>query len=938
MRFFLFVIVVSVWSLPALQSCGGGRPFVEYRDRALQPGTNFDSIQTARKIDDRSPNTHRTGFHWHLYAVNAPMAWRISRGAPDVVLAAVDIWTDTLDAHPDLHPANVPGGSGNLIISNGSDGSVESEPLRGGHGLTVIGMAVAEGEPDTGDEPTDNGPMIGISPESRGLALRSEHDVLRVDTDLTPNGRRSLPAVCNVSLVDFSRENYRDIVEAGVVVVSAAGNSRKLPQFAEARDTMANGERVRIHYPRILYPAGFAFADSAAPENPMLDAKVIAVGGVRDGDVTCSDSSICGGEFYGCRYNAGWSWRGPLQFVDNWNFSVGTDKFNRDPDPDVRILARERAFIDIVAPSNPLMSLSGDSTTYGFSSGTSQGSPLVAGIAAMMLGIDRTLGLSGTFDSAGVFAGGAALQRRAYDILTFTAEKISDTCNMFYRFSPTYGYFARDYRNRKVFMALDNMDGSPIQYKYQTQMNDPLRRSWAQRVGFGMVDAYRATAHAIPLKAPPEFQENCALDFSGATQNRDGRKLMHMGAWRPAASATGYAAVLDSGGVSLPGEQHNNQGLTTLPGDVELEVDGDDKLLAIDGIVRAASGRTTTKITSRNGAVIMAAGMIDNVTLEGRLTIGDLIVATKVNNNEPSLAFSGDYSEIFGEVDLQSAAGLSIIDGNTSVHPGARITLHDNSGIFVKQDARLRMCYSSQIKQMPSADARIVVEGGAAIVCDGIVNLHTIVELLPGAELRLSPGAKLSSDSVRIHAGARVVLSENSHWALRRGVHCEGEIINPSDSPVGTSYITGSFPEIDIDIDRVRCEGVTSPATILVDGNQRSAELKLNSVDIDGVFLDCKGDARIELIGTHMDVARSFAAGRRAIIQSEGRADAPATIALRETTFSLSGETDEADLLEAALYIRSGDSYTGTAVRTVGLEHTVLRSGDRSGQNNDNRD
>ncbi len=938
MRFFLLVSALSAWSLLALQACGGGRPFVEYRDRALQPGTDFDSIQTAHRVDDRSPHTHRAGFLWHLYAVNAPMAWRISRGAPDVVVAAVDIWTDTLDAHPDLHATNAPGGGGNLIISNGSDGSVESLPLRGGHGLTVIGMAVAEGATATGDEQTDNGPMIGMSPESRGLALRSEHDVLRVDTDLTPNGRRSLPAVCNVSLVDFSRENYRNIVEAGVVLVSAAGNSRKLPQFAEARDTTANGERVRIHYPRILYPAGFAFADAAAPDNPLLDAKVIAVGGVRDGDVTCSDSSICGGDFHGCRYNDGWSWRGPLQFVDNWNFSVGTDKFNSDPDPDVRIPARERAFIDIVAPSNPLMSLSGDSATYGFSSGTSQGAPLVAGIAAMMLSIDRTLGLPGTFDTAGVFTGGAALQRRAYDILTFTAEKIGDTCNMFYRFSPTYGYFARDYRNRKVFMALDNMDGSPIQYNYQTHINDPLRRSWAQRTGFGMVDAYRATAHAIPLKAPPEFERSGALDFSRATQNRDGRKLMHMGAWRPAAGATGYAAVLDSGGVSLPGEQHNNQGLTTLPGGVELEVDGDDKLLAIDGIVRAASSRTKPKITSRNGAVIMAAGMIDNVALEGRLTIGDLIVATDVNNNETSLALSGDYSEIFGEVELLPAAGLSILDGSTTIHPGARITLHDKSGIVVKQDARLRMCYSSQIKQTSAADARIVVEDGAVIECNGIVNLHTTLELLPGAELRLSSGAKVSCDSVRIHSGARVLLADNSHWALRRGVHCEGEIVNPSESPVGRSAITGSFPEIDIDIDRVRCEGVTGAATIHLDGSTGAAELRLNNVDFDGVFLNCGGAAGIQLSGAHLDVARPFAAGRRAIIQSRNEPGEQATITLRETTFSLSGEADEEDLLDAALYIRNGDSYKGTAVRTVGLKHTVLRPGGHTGTSEGNRD
>ena len=933
MRFFLLVSVLSAWSLLALQACGGGRPFVEYRDRALRPGVDFDSIQTAHKVDDRSPNTHRTGFHWHLYAVNAPMAWRISRGAPDVVVAAVDIWTDTLDAHPDLHPTSSPDGSGNLIISNGSDGSVKSMPLRGGHGLTVIGMAVAEGAPDTGEPPANEGPMIGISPESRGLALRSEHDVLRVDTDLTPNGRRALPAVCNVSLVDFSRENYRAIVEAGVVVVSAAGNSRKLPQFAEARDTVADGERVRIHYPRILYPAGFAFPDSAAPQDPLRDVKILAVGGVRDGDVTCSDSSICGGEFYGCRYNYGWSWRGPLQFVDNWNFSVGTDKFNSDPDPDVRILARERAFIDIVAPSNPLMSLSGDSATYGFSSGTSQGSPLVAGVAALMLSIDRTLGLPGGFDSAGVFSGGAALQRRAYDILTFTAEKIDDTCNMFYRFSPTYGYFARDYRDRKVFMALDNMDGSPIQYKYQTQVNDPLRRSWAQRVGFGMVDAYRATAHAIPLKAPPEFTRSGALDFSGATRNSDGRQLMHMGAWRPAAGGTGHAAVLDAGGVSLPGEIHNNQGLTTLRGDIELEVDGDDKLLAIDGIVRADASRTKPGITSRNGAVIMAAGMLDNVRLEGRLTIGDLIVATNnVENQPPSIAAAGDYSEVFGELVLQQSVNMAILDGSTTIHPGARITARGENDIRVKQDARLHMRYSSQIKQLANAGARIVLEDGATLECEGIVNLHITVELLPGAELRLSPGAKVSCDSVRIHPGARVVLADDSHWALRRGVSCAGEIVNPADVPVNKCSISGSFPEIDIDIDRVRCEGVTAAATIHLDGTESRAAMKLNNLQADALSLEYSGGVDIELRGAHVDMPRAFAGELQAILQADERSGGRASITLRESTFSLSGESDKEDLLRTALYIRSGDSYTGEAVRTVGLEQTVLRAGKQQGR------
>lgn len=69
--YILFIFVIQhVYSQPLL-----------FNDKGLIPGINKSELNSITGwSDDFSPNTHKLGFLWSIYAVKAPLAWEITKG------------------------------------------------------------------------------------------------------------------------------------------------------------------------------------------------------------------------------------------------------------------------------------------------------------------------------------------------------------------------------------------------------------------------------------------------------------------------------------------------------------------------------------------------------------------------------------------------------------------------------------------------------------------------------------------------------------------------------------------------------------------------------------------------------------------------------------------------------------------------------------------
>ncbi len=724
-------------------------------DRGMQPNLPITSLQPAGS--DVTPwgffwqkFYHKRGWQWNLYSINCPMAWEISQGNTGVVVADHDyLGTGELIINPDITMRTHSGGAGtptgNWMLLDASvttnndpqfkgDGLIASTAgLTNSHLSVVLPIVVATSNNDNGTTPPSGG-MVGVAPKTRGVALDWNIDVSTISSLDVDNKRDNV--ITPVDIVNYSytggTSGYESLTNAGIIQVAAAGNGR------------LSGTN-----PGAAFPSALVFSDPSNSSDGTKDVKILSVAALEDGlvrDDKCHSWWTPGGDGMFPHYTDNEC------FIRDWNFSPGTDKFNNNTNPTTRIAAKEQAHVDVVAPSGAILCPSTTDVTDPTEKarilsqkynpnlyGTSMGSPTVAGVAALMTSVQKQLGESGR-----------NVQKKAYDIITFTADKIPDVDNISSGLS------------------------KPSTFDYTEQTNDPLHRWWEQRMGFGKVNAYRAVAQTIPKKGDYEYTSSQTLAFDNSVKNENGYRLMHFGSWKDASNK-----VLDAGGNSLPGESYNNQGTTLLNSasgsptvlTVGTSTGSKPDILAIDGIVSQTDATKHANKITTNGGLILATGMLQDVTLEGHVKVSDLII----DGSDDGLAgitssFTGDVStEIFGAVTLKNKAELNLngLYRVAKVQPGGSIHLAGDKDLVVTNGAFLSLNSGSSV--VCDNPARKIIIGNNSklyIYHDVDVEVDGTVEVQSGGELFMDTNSVLRIKHFVIDKGGKLTVFRSGRIIL----------------------------------------------------------------------------------------------------------------------------------------------------------------------------
>ena len=181
-------------------------------DIGLKPGASWSSI-----FNDQSTSTfwgqglHRLGVAYHIYLLQVPMAWEISRGKNSVVINAMDdARGNPFTNHPDL--------SNNFkVISVLGDGTRTTGTPTDEHSIQVIGCAIAEGE--------NVSALVSSCYNCNGIFTnRGNVDPWRIDVDGVKNQQLKLPDVVTISANGPKYDQIKTTIDNGIVVLAAAGN------------------------------------------------------------------------------------------------------------------------------------------------------------------------------------------------------------------------------------------------------------------------------------------------------------------------------------------------------------------------------------------------------------------------------------------------------------------------------------------------------------------------------------------------------------------------------------------------------------------------------------------------------------------------------------------------------------------------------------------
>lgn len=240
---------IEPWDISVIRPPAGIDP-IDFARRLAARG-DYDLVQfdvevaAVRRPD--APNDPLYPTQWHLARIAAPVAWSITTGDPDVVVAVCDSGID-LD-HPDLAPLLVPGYNAVDHLAQASGGQVDGLT---DHGTEVAGCVAAA---------TGNG--VGIA----GLGWDLRLMPIRVSNQA--NDTANLADIVNGVLW---------AVDHGALVVNVS--------FSGVETTFASdaGAYARTHGATVLWAAGNA-ASSLGTIDP---ANLLVVGATDQNDALAS--------------------------------------------------------------------------------------------------------------------------------------------------------------------------------------------------------------------------------------------------------------------------------------------------------------------------------------------------------------------------------------------------------------------------------------------------------------------------------------------------------------------------------------------------------------------------------------------------------------------------------------------------------------------------
>jgi hypothetical protein len=723
----------------------------------------------------------------------------------------------------------------NLLVINSTTHG-DGDPLRSAsayednHSNTVFPLAVAQMNNDnfeiynsnlTFTDPLQTKPaggMVGTCPSCKGAGFSSKtldgsgklgfarwENIPFLDFDFTldnngnPNNNEKIRRIAistqsqGRAIFPIDRDNtwyskYKFLIHSGIVAVAASGNEQ-------------------IPSDKLFAPSCFVY--TPALNDASKDYKIIAVGATQDG-------YLYNGECNLRPFASTWPgtyWTGNERIADKpplYNFGSGFGSFlmslgvNKFATGETRMNEKEKAHIDVCAPGVGILTLnkfkrsietdenSGDMLQHYTvtESGTSQATPVVSGICGLMLSVNRYMGLDANSTTGFLnniplktedLGDGEELQRRVYNVVTFTADKIFDD-GMRYRQDPQN---TSDYIPTLAPGLITTVNGEGA---YVIQDNDIMHRSWAQRMGFGRVNAYRAVAHAIGNKGAYEYTTSLNLPFatgSGNT-NENSKKLMHFGNWVDATHS-----VYQAPGIKFtdePAIYKNNNGKTLLNGSTSITLTVPfDCILAIDGIVTSESASATNSkaIVTSSGAPttdpgkILITGYLENVNVRGRIKANELLITAgttipggsglsfRTHNTSTPFA-DNQVSEIYGVVTMKNNGTLEVYNNaGCNMQPGSEIKMQGNKNIYIRDGATLRMKSASTISG--ETGRKVIVESGGKLEVEGEnVDIFTEVEVLDGGQFILKTGSSLRLDRFIIQSGGTMQCEQKSTLYLNK--------------------------------------------------------------------------------------------------------------------------------------------------------------------------
>ncbi len=761
-------------------------------------------------------NYHRRGMLWNLYSMKLPLAWEITKGDSTIVIGDCDDLEDDYN-HPDMIK--------NYKIYTG-DG-ITTGNLASGHGMITMSTAIAD----------DNNylPMVGTCPDCNGFIISAGNSILSVDIDRNVNGIKTRPHVfykCN----GVSSNINKDVIENGIVYLVAWGNGMLLyPQFTSVKG---------ITYP---YPPEYGTFRDRCFEDPNVSSanrkvvKQINIAGLMDGVLTDIDK-------LGTGINPNYpeiSYKGNESFIsfntdgiinNLWCFSRGYNKFSNTKDVLDNYKDRDLAGIDLVVPALDIFDLNyfdithGGSThkhEYEGSSGTSQRVAMAAGVVGLMRSVNEFMrldvGTSGVKEPINLID----IHRNTYDIMTFTADKISDIGffpeTIKKNWSSTTLYKVPKFAEKGGFWDFT------WQTSYKPYVEDDLNRTWAQRMGFGKLNAYRSVAHSIRQKGDYKYtfasnttitmaSDNGSGDSKGYV-NPSGNKLMHWGSKikegtgafeipinrGPSTSNDGILNVIEWGGTSLPGEYHNNQGVTIVNDDTSGGISkravivAPNDILAIDGILLSEQPDAENIVytgfnsTTQQEGKILIEGLVKNIEVFGNIRTGDVIVdGVYPSSHVPGcLGFLSKKTtspvpcEMLGKIKTING-GLAYVNGNTTMYPGASVELRGVRDFVVDWGAELTMNSATEFKGDIGRKLELFRNGEYGtttlrVVDSAIVDIDVIVHVQNNCELIIGHDAICRIKQLIVDPGGKVTVKQGATLSLEASEHFINGHLNISE-------------------------------------------------------------------------------------------------------------------------------------------------------------